>query len=552
MAGMGLFRRREPVSGGHPARPIPTDFSRADLDEADGVVQIGLIVAALACLVFLILPTASPAAAPLDQACIAVGTVAPIEVLGDTFNHHPERKREAKATDTSFKPFEIESGAVVVLPRLPAQCINRYRQLFRTRLQYKSTTSGGRWHSMSAWHAPTAGRRAYEGPTQSTSFYTEVGDGAEVAGLRNGCATASRLQMSTSILDEGSGAIIARRTSSFEIPVDAWYQARCMGRVSIRDLPKLKPCGSRARGSGPGALNIVSWNERAKGLGCRKVAGVAQAALEAPEFSEGLPAARVEGWQCYFPERGGVVDCIHGDKRVYLVSRHSYAERCKEKSPLLTKVSVLGTSCDAVGGIVAAVAKEPRTALRVASNVDGVGWSCSARRALGYDDRMANTYHCFAPGKQVCFNLADSPERSPPAVPEKIPPQVQLPAAGTISLPRAPDIKFFYEPTYGNHKITIPLEVEPALRGRRALVKIKIFATNCVPLTDGESRVCNGRGSAGQVTRHIILKASNDIAIHVPHQGDWVYLFTVRTAPFTSGGIPFTTGIARRGASYFN
>jgi hypothetical protein len=110
---------------------------------------------------------------------------------------------------------------------------------------------------------------------------------------------------------------------------------------------------------------------------------VAQAALEAPQLSEGLAAARVDGWQCWFPDRGGIVDCLQGDKRVYLVARRSYAGRCKASPPLLTQVNVLGTGCDAVEGVVAAVAAEPRTALRVASDVDGVSWSCAAYRALG-------------------------------------------------------------------------------------------------------------------------------------------------------------------------
>jgi hypothetical protein len=177
--------------------------------------MLGRALMVLACTVVVALfAAATSQAASLDQECIAAGTVAPVEVRGRTFNHHPEREREAKPADKSFKPFQIESGAVVVLPRLPAQCANRYRPLFRTRFQYKSTKGGDRWHSMSDWRAAAAHGRAYDGPTQSTSFYTEVGGGAEVRGLRDGCAVASRLQLTTNILDESSGAIIARRMSS--------------------------------------------------------------------------------------------------------------------------------------------------------------------------------------------------------------------------------------------------------------------------------------------------------------------------------------------------
>jgi predicted transcriptional regulator len=50
----------------------------------------------------------------------------------------------------------------------------------------------------------------------------------------------------------------------------------------------------------------------------------------------------------------------------------------------------------------------------------------------------------------------------------------------------------------------------------------------------------------------IWVEVDADIAVEVPHRGDWIYLFTARTRPFVSGGIPFTAGFARRGASYFH
>lgn len=494
----------------------------------------------------------SSSAATAEQHCIAAGTVAPIEVQGYTFNHHPERKREARATDDFFAPFQIETTAVAVIPRLPDFCAERYRQLLIIRLQYKASKGGPGWHSLSGWRQARPLRRGYEGPPPPDSRYAEVRAEGESLAMRHGCAVASRMQLMTEILDEQTDAIVAKRMSSLDIPVDGWFRARCSGKVSIRDLPRLRPCGNRASGAVPGSASIATWNVRARGASCGRASVVAQAAMEAPSFSQGLlRPARIEGWQCYFAHVSAV-DCIQGQKRVFVVARRSHAERCKEKSPVLSQATVLGVECDAVKGIAAAVAEDPRTDLHVLHDVEGTSWDCSASRALGYDDRMTNTYHCFADGQIAFFKLADSPERLVPEVPSEIPPQVNLPPQGSTSFPRTPAIKFFYQPTYGDHKITIPLEAGPELAGRQAVIRIKVFAVRCLPLTDGEGVICRGRKRAGEIVRRIKLTDSRAISVRVPRRGDWIYLFTAQTQPFVSGGTPFTAGLARRGAAYYN
>lgn len=525
----------------------------------------------------------------LEQRCIAAGLVSPQEMRGYFFNHHPEKDREVRATDNYLAPAEIAGELEGIIADLPAACGGHFSRHGLIKLQFKASKGGKRWRSIrKGWEEIQWGQRyldpprvdpverrhttTVEGPSFPPSVEYEVEEEEpsfreesttvtyepsndllpspfvyirsqqNMGSLGLGCATAGRARIKMEIVDETTKAIVAVRLLSIPVPVDSWFRARCAGKFSIQDSAAAKRCGKRVVGGAPGRPPTL-WGVKVQRVGCGEAAAVGQKALQVPEYSQGsLASHRVEGWHCFFGHRGAAA-CLKGRSRIFLVARKGAGGKCSGAPRGVRKVSVAGTSCETANALGGQVQQDPSKELFGKRQLGGATWACSALRYLDSDDRLIMDYHCFSGAAMVAFEVSAFKGRVVPVEPTSIPPEVILPGNGPAELfALTPELKFGERAKWTKHKAFLPIEVEPALVGRKARLDLVEFKAECTWTSDeGQTDpICPTSRRVGASTRSIVLEPTQ-LVYFVPrkHRGNWLYRLTVTTRPFTYNGLSY-------------
>ncbi len=527
----------------------------------------------LVCVAGAIFGTGNASAEPsLEQRCIAAGLVSPLEFDGFTFNHHPEKDREVRATDNFLSPAEIDTSFDAVIAGLPEACNGRYSRKGLLKLQFKASRGGDRWRSLrKGWeeihwserylpsgrrsypeylpydgsveyedYSPIASQQSTNNPPLSPYVYFMTHQNTGSLGL--GCAVASRARLKLEIVDDASRAIVAVRLIDLLIEIDSWAQARCQGKFSIQDSAAARRCGKRVVGGLPGGPPTI-WGVKADRVSCSRASAVAQKALQVPAFSQGsLAAQEVDGWRCFFGFRGAAA-CLQGSKRVYLIAREGIREKCSGAPKGVKKLSVANTSCEVAAGLATQVLQDPSKELVGAQEAAGAIWSCAALRYFGSDDRMTNDYHCFSGEAMVSFELNDPKERIVPVEPTAIPPEVILPGKGPSALfSLTPELKFGESAKWTKKKVLLPIEVEAALVGQKARLELVTFKAECTWTSDEsqDTPICPSTKRVGTSTRSTVLKPSQ-LVYFAPrkYRGNWIYRLTVKTEPFSYNGLAY-------------
>ena len=545
-----------------------------------------LLVAAAAGLV----PGAEHASAELslEQRCIAGGLVLPVESRGYTFNHHPEKDREIRATDNFLAPAEIATEFEAIIADLPAACGGGFSRQGQIKLQFKATGGGGEWRPIrNGWEEIHWGERyldppkptlvehrvlpcgpresgppgfpeyAVEEPTLTCDSYVvreysssdpprspfvSFRSQQNIGSLGLGCATASRARIKLSIVNDATKAIAAVRLINVTIPVESWYQARCLGKFSIQDKAAARRCPQRAIGAVPGGPPTV-WGVKSERVSCARASAVAQEALQEPAFSQGLASPQDVGdWHCFFARRGAVT-CLQGAKRVHLTARRSVRERCEGAPRGVKRLGVAETSCEVAFGLLNQIQLDPSKDPFEMYGLGSDAWSCAYLQRFDSDDRVTLSYHCFAGKAMVGFEIAASKDRVVPVEPAVIAAEVILPGTGPAALfALTPEMKFGERVKWTRHEALLPIEVEPALVGRRAQLELVEFKAECTWTADqGQtSPICPTSKRVGASRRTVSLKASQLIHF-VPrkHRGNWLYRLTIKTPPFSYNGLSY-------------
>ena len=524
-----------------------------------------------------------------EQRCIAAGLVLPEESRGYTFNHHPEKDHEIRATDNYLAAAEIASSFEAIVADLPATCRGHFSRRGLIKLQFKSSKGGDRWRSIrKGWEEiqwseryldppkptlverqvttgsselPPSGSIEYEveepattrrGSSQVTREYSSsdpplspfvaVRSQQNIGSLGLGCAVASRARLKLEIVDDATKAILAVRLVEIPIAVDSWFRARCQGEFSIQDSAAAQRCGKQVIGGAPGGPPAV-WGVKVQRVACGRAAAVAQEALQEPAFSQrSIAIQEVDGWRCFYGHRGAAA-CLQGPKRVFLVARKRAGEKCAAAPRGIKGVSVAKTSCEVGIGLASQVQQDPSKELLATLQFGSSTWSCAALRYLDSDDRSIVDYHCFSGEAMVTFEVASSKDRLVPVEPTAIAPEVILPGKGPAALfALTPELKFGERAKWTKRKAFLPIEVEPALVGRKARLELVESEAECSWTADeGQtSPICPTSKRVGASTRLITLEATQ-LVYFAPrkHRGNWLYRLTVKTRPFTYNGLSY-------------
>lgn len=499
--------------------------------------------------------TAAPLPGSLEEQCIAAGTVAPEELRGYVFNHHPEKKREPRATDNYLTVLETVAEFHGLIAQLPEACSGHFSRSVLVKAEFRAGGDPDRWRSVRGrWERLEVSQRYldYSADPPTPSPY------GEFRGLQNantfglGCTIDARVKLKLEIVNEGNGAIIARRVVELPLPVDSWFRARCQGEFSIQDSAAAQRCGQRVIGGA-----AIIWGVKAQGVGCARASAVAQKALQEPSFNQGeLLEQRVDGWRCFYGHRGAA-SCHRGDKHVYIIARGGgIAEKCATAPRGVKHLQATGTSCEVAAALALAVQGDPPTSLLVSHEANGLVWSCPAFRYLGEGDLMVNAYDCFSGGALISFDVvASKSERLVPVLPTAVPADVLFPPAGAIGFPQTPMLLFDYQ-RWAHGKVLLRLKADEALVGHRARIKIEKGTMECTWTADAfeDTPLCDPPRWLGRpVVRQITLEPEQQVSVgRRLHRGNWEYRVTVTTAPFVHEGIAYTKAKAATSASVVN
>ncbi len=483
---------------------------------------------------------------------MAAGTVLPQEVGGFFFNHHPEKKREPRATDKFLTSLESVAEFSGVIPAMPAACDGRYQRALFATADFRATRTGARWHPMlRGWgQLPIEERylrsKSYPPPL---SPFAAFGTHQNTNSFGLGCTTAGRIRFKLEVVDEANGVTIARRYAEARLPVDSWFQARCLGRFSIQESARAHSCGERLLGTSRRA-EPTQWGVKVLRVGCDAAARIAERALRLPAILRGSVAAQsLEGWRCYFGHRGAA-SCNSGARHVFMLARGNDSLRCESgpRKDGVARLNAAGVPCDVALGLVTFVRGQPATDLELDLSASGQSWSCIVSRYLGEDDLFTNRYACFSAAALVTFELsAPETERQVPSLPTVVPPDVEFAPAGLLGFPRTPRLRFDYQ-KWRKGRMLLPLEAEEVLVGRRARLKIVAYTQRCLESADPSEDYlfCYSRRMVGRpVTRSLTLQPTQLVNVgRLPRHGNWEYRITATTRPFIVSGIAFEKAVA--------
>jgi hypothetical protein len=489
---------------------------------------------------------ATPPPGSLEESCIAAGTVLPTGINGFMFNHHPEKKREARASDHYQTALETVAEFQGTVPRMPAPCEGHFTQVVLGKAEFQAARSPHRWRSLRRrWERLPLNVNVLEfvGDPPPLSSYATFGgqQGLNTFGL--GCTLRGRVDLRLEVVDEADQAIIAIRDMRLPLPVDSWFRARCLGRLSIQESSGARHCGQAAAakaGRGP-----TVWGVKIVRMGCAQAMAVARRAFEAPSFlRDTVDEVKVGSWSCYFSHRGAA-GCTRGRSRLFLVDLRGHTgEQCAKGLAAVRSVTQAGTSCAVAQELIRASAAAPRTSTALTLAAGGASFTCGVESSLGMGDRMEYAYACAAGGAVVSFRILEPKSaRMIPVAPTTIPSEVKLPPAGLLGFPRTPKLKFGYAVIHGN-QVWLPLEVDPALVGREGILEITIGTMSCEWTADPSDTdpTCGTLHRQGPVRRRtVVLQANQEILIGPDrHNGNWDYAVWMKTKAFVSDGLPYT------------
>lgn len=498
------------------------------------------------------------------ERCIANGLVDFQEATGSTFNHHPEKQRELRGTDTFLTSLETDTSFQGVIADLPAYCQGSFHREGSIKLLFKTTKRGWRpiykaWTPIK-WETHDLYDRRARDPGPEYFPDEEQGSGevehatASVAGDRGtpspwvrfethqntntlglGCTVASRAAVKLLIVDDQTSAIVAARVYTVPIQIESWYLARCLRKFSLESQAHAKRCSQRAIAGGPSL-----WKVRVKRVSCDLGRRVAQAALQLPAYSEGATVAQqVEGWRCYYASRGAV-SCQRGSRHIYTQLRSGAGDKCERSAaPAGVKsLKALGASCGVASELASSILAEPGSPSPVGKVAGGGGWDCAARRFLAYEDQMTGSYNCFSGRAAVSFSLPKPKQRLIPSEQTVIPAGVVLPGQGHEQLfTITPEIKFSENAKWTRSEILISFTAEPALVGQRADIKLEKLTAKCEWTSDEmqDTPICPSMRRTGRAQRRsIVLEGSQTIEVGPrKRRGNWIYRLTVSTRPFS-------------------
>jgi hypothetical protein len=496
---------------------------------------------------------ATAAELSLEQRCIAAGLPDLQEFRGYTFNHHPEKDREIRATDNFLAGAEVVSSFEAIIANLPDECDGHFHRDGVLKLQFQASLGARKWYShRKGWEPihweerflPANTRSPYPvyGPSTGPLPSPFVGFGSQQNSnsLGLGCALGGRAKIKLDIVDDSSGAIVAVRLFSYPTQVESWYRARCQGKFSIHDSAAARRCPRRIVGAWAASSPLI-WGVKATRVNCGRASTLAQAALEQPSFSQGSVAAqRVSGWECFYAQRGAV-SCRKRRKHVYVIARGGIGEKCSGAPKRVKALRAVKVPCELAIALAGAVQNGSAGDSGEYSLGDR-SWSCVSFGFLGSDDRPTSKNHCFSHGAMVSFELAED-GRLIPAEPTTIPVEVVLPGEGTDALfTLTPELEFGEEWKWTRKSISVPVEVEPALVGQRARVEVVKFKAECTWTKDvGQTEpICPSRRRVGGSARHLTLRDSQLVYVGPgEHRGNWIYRLNVSTRPFTYNGIRY-------------
>ena len=490
---------------------------------------------------------AAPSPGSLEEQCIAAGTVLPQEFQGFMFNHHPEKKREPRASDHFQTALETVAEFNAVVPRTPDSCSGHFSQVVLGKAQFQTTKSAGKWLSL---------RRRWELLPLSVNTLEFIGDPPPLSSfgiLRGqqslatfglGCTIRGRVKFKLEVVNEESQAIVAVRYAETPLQVDSWFGARCLRKFSIQESSGAHHCG-QVIGAKAGKKPSL-WGVKVREVSCRQAMPVAQKALETPTFLQGMLIEQSlgEGWHCFYGHRGAA-SCQRGGANIFLVQRGNTAgEECGEPSRDVRALSQAGTSCDVAGQLAELVNAAPRGETTVMPVAAGQTFTCAQSHYLGLGDRLYYDYVCAAGGAVVSFQIREpKSSRLIPIPPDSISPEVQLPPAGFLGFPRTPSIKFDYSTTE-NGKVFAPLEVDPALVGRQAELEVKVGTMKCEWTADPSNTdpTCGPTHRVGSPKKRTITLQAKQMIVLGPdrHRGNWLYEIYARTKPFVIEALPYT------------
>jgi len=510
-------------------------------------LRLEYLTALLALLGGVVTGGAEAAELPLEQRCIAAGLVPPQEYRAYAFNHHPEKDREVRASENFISPAEVRMEMQGLFADLPEACRGHFHRDGQLKLEFTASKGGKRWHPLRpGWEEvhwaqrhllPTQVSYGEGGEELSPFVYFQAAQNDGTLGL--GCALEARARIKLAIVDDATGAIVAIRFLYLPVPVDQWYQARCLGKFSIQDVGDARRCSRRPIGAAPGGRPLA-WSVRTEGVGCGVAAAIGQEALEVPAYSQMVPLTQmVSGWRCFYATRPAVA-CLHGAQHIYMIARRGVSESCGRVRGI-AGLSVAGTSCD-VATELAGAARGNAIGQPFFKEAGEVTWSCAAYTYLESEDHQLATYHCFFSGALVTFKI-EGKERVVPAEPDSIPPEVILPTEGPASLfALTPELKFGERAKWTRQRVLVPIEAEPALVGQVATVEVVAFKAKCEWTNDETqtSPICPSRKRVGRSQRRLTLQASQ-LVFFAPrrNRGNWEYRMRVTTQPFSFNGLSY-------------
>ena len=504
-------------------------------------------VALVACLVAVPgVASAAPQPGSLEEQCVAAGTELPLSVEGYYFNHHPEKKREPRGGDDFLTVLEtvVEFGGLI--PAMPAACAGTYERRVFALAEFRGTRTGSRWNRLEKrWgQVPVFDReirtKTYPYPPSPIAAF-DAHFNTNTFGL--GCTTAGRLKFKLEVVDVAHDVAVARRTGqTVSLPVDSWFQARCLGRFSIQESGDARSCGVRLLGSS-GRVEPTQWGVKVKRVGCDAAARVAEQLLRLPAFIQRSVATQgVGSWRCYLGHRGAAA-CSKGAQRLFMLARGNDSARCEGVRKAIDRLRAEGVACDAALALAIAVRTQPQSFLQLQLEAAGQSWDCTALQRLGDEDLLINRYACFAASALVTFEVPNpSGQREVPVLPTTVAADVAFPPPGLLGFPKRPFLRFDYQRHRGG-RIKLPLNADEVLVGRRARLEITTYTEQCVESADPfeDALFCFNRKQVGKPVRRAVTLATTQMVDlgRIPKRGNWEFIVTATTEAFTEGGIAY-------------
>jgi hypothetical protein len=491
--------------------------------------------------------SAAPQPGSLEEQCVTAGTELPLSVDGFYFNHHPEKKREPRGSDGFLTVLETVVEFDGLIPAMPANCAGAYEHRLFAIAEFRATRSGARWNRIEKrWRkVPVFDReirmKPYPYPPSPISaFDTHLNTNS--FGL--GCTMAGRLKFKLEVVDVAHDVAVARRIgSTVTLPVDSWFQARCLGRFSIQESGDARSCGARLLGTSE-RVEPTQWGVKVKRVSCGAAARVAEELLRLPALIQrSVAPQKVGSWRCYLGHRGAAA-CSKGNQRLFMLARGNDSARCEEDARKeIERLRAEGVACDAALALASAVRAQPQGLLQLDLEAAGQTWSCTALQRLGDEDLLINRYACFSANALVTFEVPNpSGQREAPVLPTTVAADVVFPPAGLLGFPKRPFLRFDYQEHHGG-RIKLPLKADEALVGRRARIEISTYTQQCVESADPseDAMFCFDQNRVRKPARRTVTLAATQMIDlgRIPRRGNWEYFVTATTEAFGEDGIAY-------------